>query len=64
MPVQPARTLAEAPPISLGAASRPMEAPMPMTISEITEVPRLRRNDKVPSPFQIASSISECSPWV
>ena len=35
-----------------------------MTTSEMTEVPRQRRNDSRPSPFQIASSISDCSPWV
>ncbi len=37
---------------------------MPMTTSEMTEVPRQRRNDSRPSPCQIASSISECSPLV
>jgi len=37
---------------------------MPMTISEITEVPRQRRNDRWPSPFQMVSSSSECSPLV
>jgi hypothetical protein len=41
-----------------------MEAPMPMTTSEITEVPRQRRKDSRPSPFQSASSISEGSPLV
>jgi hypothetical protein len=34
---------------------------MPMTTSEITDVPRLRRNDSRPSPFQSASSISDDS---
>jgi hypothetical protein len=37
---------------------------MPMTTSEITDVPRQRRNDSRPSPFQIASSISDGSPLV
>jgi hypothetical protein len=32
---------------------------MPMTASEISEVPRQRRNDRRPSPFQIDSSSSE-----
>jgi hypothetical protein len=48
----------------LGAASRPIEAPIPMTTSEITEVPRQRRNDSRPSPFHTASSISDGSPLV
>ncbi len=63
-PTHPANTLAEAPPMSLGAASRPSEAPMPMTTSEITDVPRLRRNDSFPLPFHTASSTSEHSPLV
>ena len=37
---------------------------MPMTTSEITEVPRQRRNDSRPSPFHTASSISDGSPLV
>jgi hypothetical protein len=47
----------------LGAASRPIDAPMPMTTSEITDEPRLRRNDSRPSPFQSASSISDGLPF-
>ena len=54
-----ASTLADTPPISLGAASRPSEAPMPMTNSEISDVPNERPNDSFPSPFQIESSISD-----
>ena len=37
---------------------------MPMTTSEITDVPRQRRNDSRPSPFHTASSISDGSPLV
>jgi hypothetical protein len=37
---------------------------MPMTTSEITEVPRQRRNERLPSPFRSASSISDGSPSV
>jgi hypothetical protein len=46
----------------LGAASRPIEALMPMTTSEITDVPRQRQKDNRPSPVHSASSISEGSP--
>ncbi len=61
---QPARMPADAPPISLGAASRPSDAPIPMTISEMTEVPSDRRKDsRVPSPHT-SSSRSDFSPWV
>jgi hypothetical protein len=61
---QPASRLADAPPISLGAFSRPMEAPIPITISEITDVPSDRRNDsRSPSPHT-TSSISVRSPGV
>ena len=35
-----------------------------MTISEITEEPRLRRNGRCPSPFHSDSSISDGSPVV
>src|SRR5882757_9483766 len=51
-------TLPDAPPISLGAASRPIEAPKPMTISEIADVLRLRQNDSSPVPRQSESSTS------
>jgi hypothetical protein len=37
---------------------------MPMTTSEMTAVPAERRNDSLPSPFQIESSISDRSPLV
>ena len=47
--------------MSFGAASRPMEAPMPITISEITDVKKHRWNDRLPSPPQTASSISDFS---
>ena len=61
---QPARMPAEAPPISLGAASRPIDAPMPMTISEMTEVPSdLRKDSRAPSPHTTSSS-SDFSPRV
>src|ERR1700712_4072694 len=62
--IQPASTLAEAPPSSLGAASRALEAPMPITISDMTPVPRERRNESSPVPFHSASSTSEFSPLV
>ena len=55
------KTLPETPPISFGAASRPMLAPSPMTISERNEVRKLRRRESSPSPVQIASSISDFS---
>ena len=58
------RKLAETPPISFGPASRPRDAPMPMTISDSSAVPADRRNDRRPSPFQIASSISDFCPAV
>src|ERR1039457_6215479 len=48
--IQRDRTLPETPPINLGAASRPIEAPMPMTTSEVTDVRKLRRIDSWPSP--------------
>ena len=54
-----ASTRADAPPISLGAASRPREAPIPMVTMEISDVPSDRPNDSLPSPFQIESSISD-----
>ena len=38
--------------MSSGVASRPRDAPIPTTKSEITPVPRLRRNDRRPSPVQ------------
>ena len=61
---QLARMPAQAPPMSLGAASRPIEAPIPMTISEMTEVPRDRRKDsRAPSPHTTSSS-SDFSPRV
>ena len=60
----PARMPAEAPPISLGAFSRPIDAPIPMTISEMSDVPSDRRNDsRAPSPHTTSSS-SDFSPWV
>ena len=50
--------------MSLGAFSRPIDAPIPMTISEITDVPSERRNDSLaPSPHT-TSSISDFSPAV
>ena len=54
-------TLPAAPPINLGAASRPTGAPMPMTTSDTTDVASDRRAPSSPSPFQMASSISERS---
>ena len=61
---QLASRLADAPPSSLGAFSRPREASIPMTTSEITEVPSDRRNDsRSPSPHT-TSSISVRSPGV
>ena len=61
---QCASRLPDAPPMSFGAASRPIEAPMPMTISEITDVPSERRNDsRSPSPHT-TSSISVLLPGV
>ena len=55
---------AHAPPISLGAASRPIDAPIPMTISEMSDVPSDRRKDsRAPSPHTTSSS-SDFSPWV
>ena len=61
---KPASRPADAPPISLGAFSLPMEEPIPMTTSEITEVPSDRRNDsRSPSPHT-TSSISVRSPGV
>src|ERR1022692_2512883 len=53
--------LPEAPPINLGAASRPIDAPMPITTSEVTDVRKLRRIDSCPSPFHSDSSISDFS---
>src|SRR5674536_200315 len=50
--------LAAAAPSSLGAASRPNDAPAPTTTSERTDVPRLRRNDNSAWPVQISSSTS------
>ncbi len=37
---------------------------MPMTSSDSNDVPRERRKDSRPSPFHIASSISDFSPGV
>ena len=54
----------DAAPINLGAFSRPIEAPIPMTSSEMSPVPRHLRNDRRPSPLQMASSTSERSPLV
>ena len=60
-PAQLASTLPETPPMSFGAASRPIDAPVPITISEITDVKKHRRSERLPSPLQTASSISEFS---
>jgi len=54
-----ASRLPAAPPISFGADSRPRDTPSPMTISDSTDVPRLRRNDSSPLPLHRASSISD-----
>ena len=61
---QPASTLADAPPISLGAFSRPIDAPIPMTNSDSTEVPSERRNDRCARLPQTTSSSSDFSPLV
>jgi len=54
-------TLPDAPPINFGAASRPIDAPRPITISETIDVKKLRRSESSPSPFQTASSMSDFS---
>lgn len=51
------------PPSSLGACSRPSEAPRPMTISEMIPVPSERRSDSRP-PCHTTSSSSDFSPGV
>ena len=63
-PAQRPATPPSTPPIVLGAASRPRDAPRPMTTSEMTPVPSERRNDSSPRLAQMTSSSSVRSPSV